>query len=837
MKLSELNINEKAIISKIRGRGAFRKRIMEMGFVKGHEVKVLHSAPLKDPIEYEMLGYKISLRRSEADLIEVVASHEEAIPLIFENEYFDLISEIKRKFKPESKNISVALVGNPNSGKTTLFNYASGSREHVGNYSGVTVEAKTARFEQDGYTFELADLPGTYSITAYSPEELYVRNYISEKMPDIVINVVDAANLKRNLYLTTQLIDMDIKVVVALNMYDDLERKDKKLDYEQLGKLLGIPFIPTVASKRKGIKELFEKAILVFEDKDEIIRHIHVNYGHNIEKSIKVIQALIKQDVSLMNVYSSRYLSIKLLEKDKDILNFFSAKSYFSELQSTVNQEIQKLETLFREDTETIIADAKYGFISGALKETYQESLKERIDKTEIIDSFITHRLWGFPVFLFFLFIMFYTTFKLGAYPQEWIEQLVGLLGNAVDSLMTPGILKDLIINGIIGGVGGVIIFLPSILILFLFISFLEDSGYMARAAFIMDKLMHKIGLHGKSFIPMIMGFGCTVPAVMATRTLENRSDRLLTMLITPFMSCSARLPVYILLISAFFPKYPGIMLFTIYLIGILLAIILAIILKKIFFKKEEAPFVMELPPYRVPTLKASLGHMWHKGSQYLRKMGGIILIASVIIWALGYFPRNVALSKDYDRAISMITIEKNSIEKSSAFSEEKKRERLAIFDAEIQKISIEKESEFLEKSYIGQIGHFIEPVMTPLGINWKMSISLLAGIAGKELVVSTLGVLYQTGNTTEPDSQSLIYRMQNERTQNSKYIEIQKITPLSAFAFMIFILIYFPCIAVIAAVKKESESWKWAIFTIFYTTGLAWMVAFVVYQVGRVLL
>ncbi len=841
MLLSELQNGEYGIVSKVRGRGAFRKRITEMGFVRGKKVTVVKNAPLRDPIEYSVLGYEISLRRSEASLIEVITP-DEAKELIDSNYQgvFSQTSEeeiVKTGAKEGSKIVNVALVGNPNSGKTTLFNIASGSREHVGNYSGVTVDSKQARFKYKGYTFNLTDLPGTYSLTAYTPEELYVRRFIHEQKPDVVINVVDASNLERNLYLTTQLIDMDIKVVIALNMFDELLVQGDKFHFKDLGRMIGIPFIPTVGSKGKGINQLFDTIINVYSDKDKTLRHIHINYGEHIERAIETIQAPIKKTENLnINVhYSSRYLAIKLLEKDKQAHRILSSSNSYNEIAEISLQQIKKLEEIYNEDSETLVTDAKYGFVAGALKETYKESSHKKHKNTQSIDNFITHKVFGFPIFLLFMWITFYTTFRLGAYPMDWIDQGVSMLSNFVNNIMPDGAFKDLLVQGIINGVGSVIIFLPNILILFFFISLLEDTGYMARAVFIMDKLMHKIGLHGKSFIPLIMGFGCNVPAIMATRTIENRNNRILTMLINPFMSCSARLPVYILILGAFFPENAGSLLFLIYLIGISLAIVVAIIFKNVLFKGEDIPFVMELPPYRIPTIRSTFRHMWHKGSQYLQKMGGVILVAVIIIWALEYYPQNKELIQKYDEQIEQVqkeyalmlqdnnqTITTDSIE--------------TLLQNRIQEIEYQKISERQASSFIGRIGKFIEPTIRPLGFDWKMGVSLLSGVAAKEIVVSTLGVLVQA-DVEEETNNTLIYKLQTE-TYTSGPREGEKVfTPLSAFSFILFILIYFPCVAVIAAIKKESGSWKWAAFTIFYTTGLAWIISFLFYQIGSLII
>ena len=820
--LSDIKTGDEAIITKVLGHGAFRKRITEMGFVKGEKVIVIKNAPLQDPVEYEIMGYKVSLRRSEAELVEVISVEDAAS--LSEIKFEGTIDEdtLKVSALEKGKVINVALVGNPNCGKTTLFNFASGSHERVGNYSGVTVDAKEAILKKDGYIIKIVDLPGTYSITEYSPEELYVRMHITEKMPDIVINVIDSSNLKRNLFLTTQLIDMNIKVVIALNMFDELEKKGVKFDYDDLGKMMGIPIIPTVASKGKGVDELFSKLIDVYEDRDPSVRHIHINYGPLIEEALKKIQDAIWKNPKITDKLSSRYVAIKLLETDKTTLSQLKEFSNYNQIKDLTERTIVDLEKEYGERSETIITDAKYGFIDGALKETYKEPKKDRYKIKRELDDMLTHKIWGFPIFLFLMWLMFQGTFTLGSYPMHWIDSGVGLLSDWLQNIMPVGALRDLVVDGIIGGVGGVIIFLPNIMILFFFISLMEDTGYMARASFIMDKLMHKIGLHGKSFIPLVMGFGCNVPAIMATRTLDNKKDRILTMIITPFMSCSARLPVYVLLISAIFPQNQGLVLFTIYLFGIMLAVVTALIMKRVVFAKKEVPFVMELPPYRIPTMKNTSLHMWHKGQQYLKKMGSVILLASVLIWALGYFPRHIEYSKNYDAQIVNL----------------KSDMQLAANDKEegVSQLEVSKEAERQEKSYIGQLGHAIEPVIRPLGFDWKMGVSIITGLAAKEIVVSTMGILYQADPKAKETSGSLQHKLIEQTHNNGEHIGQKVFTPLVSFGFMLFILIYFPCVAVIAAIKKES-SWGWAVFTMIYTTAIAWLVAFATYQIGSLFL
>ncbi|MGE4539891.1 MAG: ferrous iron transport protein B [Bacteroidales bacterium] len=835
--LAELKEGDKGIITKVKGRGAFRKRIIEMGFVVGKPVIVVKNAPLRDPIEYNIMGYEVSLRRSEAALIEVL--NGESMKMVNNSAYHGVQAlEQSLKLRPinNAKTITVALVGNPNSGKTTLFNFASNSKERVANYSGVTIDAKSAIFKLHGYTFKLVDLPGTYSITSYTPEELYVRNHIFDELPDVVLNVVDASNLERNLYLTTQLIDMDIKVVLALNMYDEFLQKGDQFDYDMLGKMLGIPIIPTVASKGTGIIELFERIITVHEDRDPDIRHIHVNYGEEIEATIRKLQELLKVNGNqhITNIISPRYLSIKLLEGDQEELTRIQSCVNHSEILSVLNKETEKISTTFSDDPETIITDAKYGFIEGALKETFKPVKQTLKTKSRKIDGILTHRLLSYPVFIGVMWGIFQATFILGDYPMQWIELSMEWLGGLMYKIMPDNFLRDLVVDGIIGGVGGVIVFLPNILILFFFLSLLETTGYMARVAFIVDKLMHKVGLHGRSFIPLLMGFGCNVPAIMATRTIENRSDRMVTMMIIPFMSCSARYPVYILIISAFFDSFRGTILFGIYLLGILFAGLFAWLFKKVLFQANEMPFVMELPPYRMPTSKAIFKQTWFKGRQYIHKMGTIILVASIIIWALGYFPLGRQIDRDYEEKIALVVSDYDN-----QLSDIKSNETRDLLEEEkhahILQLEYEQQSKKQENSVIGRIGKFIEPTIQPLGFDWKMGVSLIAGMAAKEIVISTMGVLYQTGPEAEP-SESLITKLQDDTYRSGTKSGQKVMRPLVALSFLVFVLIYFPCVAVFAAIKKESGAWKWPLFTSFYTTSLAWIAAFAVYQIGLLL-
>lgn len=798
-KLSELKTGEHGTIVKILGHGAFRKRVIEMGFVRGHNVKVLLNAPLKDPIKYKILDYEISLRRSEADLIEVVKENEyiqkeKQFPSATIDSNDVDTGDANYEIEREKNTINIALIGNPNCGKTSLFNELCNGHERVGNYSGVTVDAKDGHFDYGGFHFKVVDLPGTYSLSSYSPEERYVRRYLKDETPDVIINVVVASNLERNLYLTTELIDMDRSMVIALNMYDELEASGAKLDYEQLGRMIGVPMIPTVSKSGKGVKELLDTIIQVFENTNKTVRHVHVNLGSEIEEAITVLKNEIKKSsLPISQKFSPRYIAIKLLENDSEVLEELKNAPDLDSWIQLRDKAVEHIETVGNEDIMSAIASEKYGFISGALKETMTPETKTSEQKTtDIIDTIVTHKLFGFPIFLLIMWFIFWVTFELGSYPMDWIDAGVSWLSDTVREFMPAGPLKDLIVDGIIGGVGGVIVFLPNIMILYFFISFMEDSGYMARAAFIMDKIMHKMGLHGKSFIPLIMGFGCNVPAVMSSRIIESRSSRLITMLIIPFMSCSARLPIYLLLVGTFFPSNASFVILSLYILSIIVAIITAKLMRKTMFKKDETPFVMELPPYRVPTMKASLHHMWEKGEQYLRKMGGVILIGSIAIWALSYFPRDFNKSNEQMTATEIATQQQNS--------------------------------------YLASIGRFFEPVVEPLGFNWKGSVALISGATAKEIVVSTLGVLYSNDNDS---AESLSQRIAEVNPETGT----PDFTPLVALSFMVFVVLYFPCIATIVAISREAGGWKYGAFTILYNTAVAWIFSFIVYQVGSLFL
>ena len=790
MKLSDLKTGQHATIVTVQGHGSFRKRIVEMGFVRGKDVEVLLNAPLQDPVKYKVMGYEISLRRQEAEMIVVDTDPSHQQPVVNHETMTDTVQDNCDQSLPAhvGNTINVALIGNPNCGKTSLFNFASGAHGHVGNYSGVTVDASEARATCDGFVFNLTDLPGTYSLSCYSPEELYVREHLMKRHPDVVINVIDSSNLERNLYLTTQLVDMNVRMVCALNMYDEFERRGDTLDTQTLSTLFGVPFVCTSFKSGRGVQELFREVISVFEDCNASVRHIHINHGHEIESGIAHIQQYLKRNEVVRTLFSTRYMAIKLLEHDDRAEAYVAKMENAKEIMAARDAAELRVKEEKKTDSETAIMDAKYGFIHGALTEAgFRQGTKEDTYRmTHFIDDVLSNKYLGFPIFFLILYVMFQTTFSLGQYPMDWIESAVSWLGEQASALMPEGPLRSMLVDGVIGGVGAVIVFLPQILILYFFISLMEDSGYMARAAFIMDKLMHKMGLHGKSFIPLIMGFGCNVPAIMATRTIESRRSRLITMLILPFMSCSARLPIYIMIIGTFFAaQYRSWVMIMLYVIGVIVAIIVSKVFSSFVVKGEDTPFVMELPPYRWPTPKAIGRHTWEKGKEYLKKMGGIILVASIVVWALGYFPHDESLSPVQQK----------------------------------------------EQSYIGSIGKAIEPVFRPQGFNWKLDVSLIAGVGAKEIVASTIGVIYSGDDSFGDDDSFSDDTAKYSRLRNQMLAD--GITPLAAFSYLLFVLLYFPCIATVIAIRNETGSWSWAAFSAFYTTAIAWIVSMLVYQIG----
>lgn len=814
MRLSDLKPGETGVITKVLGQGAFRKRVMKMGFVRGREIEVILNAPLQDPVKYSLMGYEISLRRAEANLIEVELLSDWKESATHANHETDPSddseSNTPKKRLRRDKIINIALVGNPNCGKTSLFNIISGSHEHVGNYAGVTVDAKAGKLKYKGYRINIIDLPGTYSLSAYSPEELYVMRYLREETPDVIVNVVVASNLERNLYLTTELIDMNLPMVIDLNMYDELEKGNAKLNYEELGKMLGVPIVPTIASSGWGVDKLLDTIIDIYEMRNPHTRHIHIRMCPETEKAVKILNDRFKTDPHVTDHFSPRFLAIKFLEHDPEIENILMANPSYNDWVVLRSQLEEEIKNILHEDVGSAISAHKFGFIQGALRETMDGSLEKDEKSTKIIDAFVTNRLFGFPIFLAAMWLMFWATFQLGSYPMEWIENFVSWISGIIGSHMSEGPLKDLLLDGIIGGVGGVIVFLPNILILYAFISFFEDSGYMARVAFIMDRLMHKMGLHGKSFIPLVMGFGCNVPAIMSTRIIESKSSRLITILINPFMSCSARIPIYVLLVGAFFPRHGAWVFVCLYTLGIVVAIITAKLLRKFWFKTDETPFVMELPPYRLPTFKATMRNMWGKADQYLKKMGGLILVASIIIWALSYFPHyNEADIPDSFRRQALIEMPTNQKETLS--------------EAEINELI---NSEYQQgHSVLAYIGKAVEPVVRPMEFTWKTCVSLIAGASAKEVVVSTLGVLY----VGDDDASALSARLKTP----SKITGKAPFSQASALAFLVFVLLYFPCIATLTAIRRETGSWKYPLFSVVYNTSLAWIFSFLTYLIA----
>jgi len=685
--------------------------------------------------------------------------------------------------------INIGIAGNPNAGKTTIFNNFTGTNQHVGNYPGVTIEKKEGKCTYQGADINIIDLPGTYSLTSYSPEEIVTRDFILQEKPDIIIDVIDASNLERNLYLTTQIIELETPLILAFNMSDIAKKRGIEFNLKELSHLLGIPIIPTIGSKNIGMNNLLEKALNITKNKP-ISLNTNLQYGKEIEQAISIIkEAIITYNKDVADKYSPRWLAIKLLEDDGQIKELITSQ----EIKHLVQKNIQKITKIMGDTPEIIIADRRYGFISGACQETIKTSVESRHIMSDKIDVILTHPVLGMPIFLFFMYMTFTFTFTLGSTPMIWIENFFGWLQTSIGGLWpleSTSIIKSLVIDGIIAGVGGVVIFLPNIILLFLGIAVLEDSGYMARAAFVMDKLMHKIGLHGKSFIPMLIGFGCSVPAIMATRTLNSKRDRITTMLVIPLMSCGAKFPIYTLIIPAFFPEnMHSKMLFGMYLIGILLAIIIIKILRSTILKGESIPFVMELPPYRIPTLKGLLIHARERSWIYLKNAGTIILFISIILWFLTSFPKKDNIENKYQDPL-----------KQAQFIQ----------------------SEQLINSFAGRIGRFIEPALKPMGFDWKIGTALIGAFAAKEVFVVQMGIVYSVGDTGQ-FSKSLRKKLQDNYT------------PLVGFCIMLFSLIATPCMATIAVTKRES-SWGWALLQLAGLTFVAYLVTMLVYQLGTLL-
>jgi ferrous iron transport protein B len=707
------------------------------------------------------------------------------------------------------RTLRIALAGNPNSGKTSVFNALTGARQQVGNWPGVTVEKKIGHLEHNGYDIEIVDLPGTYSLTAYSLEERVARSYIIDEKPDIVIHVVDSANLQRNLYLTVQLLELGVDIVLDLNMWDEHLACGAELDCARLSTLLGTPTVPTVGHRSEGTKELLDAAVRLAENRAERHRHVPVSYGPHVDDVLADLEKELRRRPELLGDYPVRWVATKLLEGDSEIEWLFTTSPEADpKLREKVERCKRHIRTATGSDAEKIISEGRYGYIEGALRESLSEQLVDRMEISRRIDNVFTNRFLGYPIFFLFVWLLFELTFRVGAYPMDWIDAFVGWLAGTLSATLPESLLSSLVIDGIIGGVGSVIIFLPNIAILFLGIAFLEDSGYMARAAFLMDRVMHSLGLHGKSFIPMLMGFGCSVPAIMATRTLESTRDRVLTILVVPFMSCSARLPVYLLIAGTFFARRAGLVVFSIYVIGILTAFLVGRVLSRTLFRSAPAPFVMELPPYRLPTARGLLVHTWERVRVYLQKMGGVILIASVVLWALGTFPNlPTETVETYESDIETVLNEGGPAA----------AERAGELETRLEK-------ERLSYSFIGRTGRAIEPAMRPLGFTWEMGVSLVTGFVAKEVVVSTLGVLYHSSADEQTATLSDALRSPSSG-----------VTPLAAYAFLIFVLLYTPCIVAVAAIRREAGA-GWMYFSVTFQTALAWLAAFGVYQLGRLL-
>ena len=721
------------------------------------------------------------------------------------------------------KHLSIALAGNPNSGKTTIFNNMTGTRQKVGNWPGVTVEKKEGSINKSGYDLKIIDLPGTYSLTPFSIEEIVARNFILDERPDVVIDIIDASNLERSLYLATQLREIDCKVLFALNMADVARTRGIKIDDKKLSELLAVPVVFTIGNKNKGIETLLERAIELAESDDVIPKKRKVKYSKDIEDSISKMEHFIENHAADSIPYNVRWTAIKLLEDDKIVKERILEKT--GKIGEDILREIDNhrkfLVDRFDDDPEIVMTDERYGFIAGIIMEVLTTSTKQRVDISRNVDLVLTNRFIGFPIFIFFIWAMFQLTFSLGAYPMDWISSGINLISTLLAQMLPDNMVKDFLVNGVIAGVGSVMIFLPNILILFFCIALFEDTGYMSRAAFLMDKIMHLIGLHGKSFIPMLMGFGCNVPAIMASRTLESEKDRTLTILITPFMSCSARLPVYIILAGAFFGAKAGTVIFGIYLLGIILSIITGRLFRSTLLRGADAPFVMELPPYRIPMIKSLLIHMWDRSKIFLKKMGGYILAGSVVVWTLSAFPLNITYSKNYDLEIEQV---KTYFQTEMETAQESDKTLLAQKrDVAVAELITRKKAEKAEKSFMGRIGKVVAPIFSPIGIDWRGSVALLTGFVAKEIVVSTMGILYAADE--REDSEALKHALLSSG-----------MTPIGALAMMVFVLLYMPCLATLAAIRRETASLKWMIFSISYSTLLAWGMAFLVYQGGKLI-
>ncbi|NLA24107.1 MAG: ferrous iron transport protein B [Bacteroidales bacterium] len=785
MLLSEVHAGSIYVVASLSGRWGIRRKLVDMGIDNGAKIKIKRID--NESIHFTINGH-IRLRK---------------LPLV----YAPFVTVVSA----DAEDLSTQIEGICNVIPVVSFGDETILQEIFDFKPEVLKETKVHHSNHD---IIFTHLPKTTSISGCSSEEKAIRELITSKYPDLVVGVIDATDLENQLYLASFFIGMDVKMMLILNNIDVLTEKGQKLDYEHLGKMLGTPILAYNGEQDKDI--IIRTLLNIHHNTEPFVRHIHINFGTTLERAISKVKKHIKKDMQLSEEIAPRYTALRLLEGDANVMKSISYHTRCEKRQCVINTEVSRVERLFGSDIKDVIHEARLAYIKGGIKENLNAIGSTRSQLAgKKVDKILTHKRWGIPIFFAFIFITFFVTFEIGKYPSEWLESGVLLLGNYLNGIMEEGAFKSLIIDGVIGGVGGILVYLPNIFILFFFIGLLETSGYLSRGAFLVDKYMHRIGLHGKSFIPLIMGFGCTVPAVMATRMLDDRKNRIVTMLILPFMSCSAKLPVYVLLIAAFFPSNPTLVLVSLYLIGIIFAIITAFIFNKTLFRKKEIPYVMQLPPYRKPSGRLLMHFTWIRGREYLKKIAGIILIASVIIWALGYFPREVNYSQDYDALIAQV-------EKTDP--------------TEARILELTKEAERHQQSYIGKLGNFIQPVMSPLGFDWKMSISVLTGIAGKEIVVSTMGVLYQATEESGESAESLPVKLRGEKYHSGPRIGEPVYTKVSAYAFLMFILLYFPCMGVVVAVWKESERFKWSLFTILYTTGLAWVMSFIIYQVGTAL-
>jgi ferrous iron transport protein B len=722
---------------------------------------------------------------------------------------------------PSTKHLTIALAGNPNSGKTTIFNAITGTRQKVGNWPGVTVEKKEGHVQRFGYELTVIDLPGTYSLTPFSIEEIVARDFVLDARPDVVIDIIDASNLERSLYLATQLREIDCKVLFALNMADLARSNGVRIDAAKLGELLDLPVVFTVGNRQEGVDELLRKAIDLAESGAPVPQKRRVRYSQDIETAIGRLRTFIKEKVAGPLPYNSRWTAIKLLEDDRIVREriLAAAGPVGPAIVAETDRLRRQLADRYDDAPEIVMTDERYGFIAGIMREVLTTARRQRVDMSRTIDKVLTDRFFGFPIFVFFIWAMFQLTFSLGAYPMDWIGAGFEALGALIQRWMPESLLRDLLVDGVVAGVGSVAVFLPNILILFFCISLFEDTGYMARAAFLMDRIMHLVGLHGKSFIPMLMGFGCNVPAVMAARTLESEKDRILTVLVTPFMSCSARLPVYLVLAGTFFAQRAGTVIFGIYLLGIVVAMLSGRLFRKTLLPGADAPFVMELPPYRMPMLKSLMIHMWDRARMFIQKMGGVILVGAVIVWVLSSFPRQVDYQQDYGALRE--AAESRWVEQIAAADPARRPVLELALSRELAELRRQQRTEQIAQSYMGRIGKTLEPLVAPMGIDWRGGVALLSGVVAKEIVVSTMGVLY----AAETDSEDALGRA----------LRAAGMTPLAGLAMMAFVLLYIPCLATVAAVRRETGN-KWMIFSVVYSTGLAWLVAVGIYQGGRLL-